>query len=376
MHAVAARAQAPGMGPPAVGVVRAETRPIVESSEYIGRIQSIDRVSLVARVTAFIEEFLFTEGSEVKKGDLLYRLERPPFEADLAAKQATVAQEAALLTNANVTLQRAQRLLGTPAGQQSTVDDALAQQRSIAAQLMQAQSQVKTSQINLDYTEIRAPVDGKISRTALTIGNVVSPSSGALATIVSQDPMYVLFPVPERVVEELANKDAESGGLKAQRVRLRLPDGNMYPLAATLDYVDPTVAQSTDTILLRGRIGNPLRPGSKSGDPGDRPLYDGEFVTVVLEGVAPVSLLAVPRAAVLADQQGYYVFVIGPKNVAQRKQVTLGQSEGALVAITSGLNEGEMVIVDGLQRVRPNAPVMPGPAAPLVGAASSGAVAQ
>ena len=186
--AVAAPVQAqPGPGgPPVVGVAKVQTQSVTESSDFVGRVQATDRVDIVARVTAFIEQQPFTEGAEVRQGDLLYRLERPPFEADLQAKQATVAQEQALLRNAVITLGRAQALLNTPAGQRSTVDDAQAQQASLAAQVLLAQAQLRSSQINLDYTEIHAPISGKIGRTALTVGNVVSPNSGALVTIVSQ----------------------------------------------------------------------------------------------------------------------------------------------------------------------------------------------
>ena len=258
-------AQTPS-GPPSVGVVRAEQTAITETSEFIGRIQAIDRVALTARVTAFLEERLFTEGAEVKKGDLLYRLERPPFEAAVRQQEAVVADTSARLANANIQLARAQSLLSTPAGQRSNVDDATANTRSLAAQVLAAQAQLKVAQINLDYTEIRAPVDGKISRTNITAGNVVSPSAGPLATVVSQDPMYVLFPVASRAVTELQKRYAEKGGMDAIVVRLRLPDGSLYDHDGKIDYIEPTVAATTDTITLRARIANPPRCRRPTGD--------------------------------------------------------------------------------------------------------------
>src|ERR1700759_2911565 len=202
-------------GPPSVGVERAAQTAITETSEFVGRVQSIDRVVLTARVTAFLDQRLFTEGAEVKQGDLLYRLERPPFEASVQQQEAAVADASARLANANIQLARAQSLLSTPAGQRSSVDDAIANQRSLAAQVLSAQAQLRQAQINLDYTEIRAPVAGKISRTSITTGNVVSPSSGPLATIVSQDPMYVLFPVSSRVQTELQRRYDGKGGMNA-----------------------------------------------------------------------------------------------------------------------------------------------------------------
>ncbi|HYZ24230.1 MAG TPA: efflux RND transporter periplasmic adaptor subunit, partial [Rhodopila sp.] len=220
-------AQAPG-GPPSVGIVRAQQTAITETSEFIGRVQAIDRVAVTARVTAYLEQRLFTEGAEVKQGDLLYRLERAPFEAAVQQQEAAVAEASAKLANANIQLSRAQSLLGTPAGQRSNVDDAIANQRSFAAQVLSAQAQLRQAQINLEYTEIRAPVAGKISRTSVTAGNVVSPSSGSLATIVSQDPMYVVFPISSRVQSELQRRYADKGGMNAVAVRLRLPDGSTY----------------------------------------------------------------------------------------------------------------------------------------------------
>ncbi|HZB91056.1 MAG TPA: efflux RND transporter periplasmic adaptor subunit, partial [Stellaceae bacterium] len=215
--------------PPAVGVVKVARQPVTQASEYVGRIAAPSRVNLVARVSAFIDKRFFTEGAEVKTGDLLYRLEQGPFQADVDAKEAAIAQIEAQLRNADITLTRAQTLLHTPAGQQSTVDTALANQLSLKAQLLAAQAQLRQSEINLGYTEIHAPIDGKIGRTAVTEGNVVSPSSGVLATIVSQDPMYVVFPVSVRAVLDLRRRYAAAPGGWTHRVvvKIRLPDGRL-----------------------------------------------------------------------------------------------------------------------------------------------------
>jgi membrane fusion protein (multidrug efflux system) len=363
-------------GPPAVGVVRVQREPVIDSNEFVGRVQAIDRVDLVARVTAFLEEREFTEGAEVAKGALLYRLERGPFEADVAAKAAAVAQAQALLRNTSLTLSRANSLLHTPAGQQSTVDTALANQGSQAAQVAAAQAQLKASQINLDYTEIRAPVAGRITRTAVTIGNVVSPSSGTLATIVSQDPMYVLFPIAVRTALQLRDKYAPQGGLSAVKVRLRLSDGRVYGPTGYIDYVDPTVSTTTDTLTIRARIPNPTIAGMHAGDAGDRELVDGEFVTVIVESIKPTPALVVPRVAVLADQQGSYVYLVGPGNKVAQARVTLGQATDQAVVITSGLAEGDEVIAEGIQRARPGIVVNPSPVgAPPPGFGPGGAPA-
>src|SRR6201997_655294 len=200
---LSSRAQpAPG-GPPAVGVVRAERQQITETDEFIGRIQSVGRVALVARVSAYLEKRLFVEGSEVKKGDLLYLLEQPPYQAQVDADKANVAQLEAQHTYAAQQLARATYLLKTPAGQQQSVDQTISNERSLAAQVASAKAQLETAEINLGYTEIRAPIDGKINATEVTEGNVVSPSTGTLAKLVSQDPMYVIFPVAQRTALQL-----------------------------------------------------------------------------------------------------------------------------------------------------------------------------
>jgi len=363
--ATPALAQVAPAGPLAVGVIAAAYRPMAESTEINGRIQAEQRVDLVARVTAFLNEKLFVEGAEVKKGDLLYRLERAPFEADVEVKQAAIAEAEAQLENANVALDRAAELVKRGAGTQVTLDNARATQRTTAAQLKAAQAQLRQSQINVDYTEIHAPIDGRIGRTSVTIGNVVGPTSGTLATIVSADPMYVVFPVAMRRVLELRDRYVDKGGFEAVTIRLRLPNGKMYDQAGKLGFVDIGVAKDTDTIDLRGTIANPV---ISSGSGRIRELTNDEFVSVSLEAVEPLKVLAVPRAAVLSDQQGDYVYVVNAQNVVEQRRVKLGQSTPETAAVVDGLKEGEHVIVEGIQRARPNAVVAPAPASPAPGA--------
>ena len=353
LAALPALAQQRGGPPPAVGVVAAKQQAITQSSEYIARIQATNRVNLVARVAAYLDEVLFTDGAEVKKGQLLYRLEQGPFQADVHAREASIAQFKAQLRNAEIVLQRAQALLKTPAGQQATVDTALAAQDALKAQILGAEAQLQQAKINLDYTEIRAPIDGKIGRTAITAGNYVNPGSGTLVSIVSQDPMYIVFPVSTRTVIELQQRAGGKAGTLV--IRVRLPDGVMYDQPGKLDFIDNSVTGNTDTMVLRGTVPNPKRL-----------LVDGELVQALLQDVKPTKALAVPRSAVLADQQGDYVFVVDKDNKVEKRPVKLGQSTPALAAVTSGLSEGDNVVVDGIQRVRPGLVVAPGPAAQQV----------
>jgi membrane fusion protein (multidrug efflux system) len=362
-----AAGQAPG-GPPSVGVVKAEKKPVTETAEFIGRISAIDRVVVVARVTAFLEKVNFADGTEVKKGTLLYQLERPPFQADLDAKQAVADQYDAQLVNANLAMERAQSLMKTNAGTQASVDAAVASQKALAAQLLGAKASVEQSQINLNYTTIASPIDGKIGRTSITPGNVVSPGSGTLVTIVSQDPMYVIFPVSVRAVMQLRNQYSPKGGFDAVKLKIKLPDGTPYAQTGKLDFIDNTVQASTDTIILRGTIPNPLLP-VQTVRGNLRELSDNEFVTVSVEGVEPVELLVIPRSAVLLDQQGDYVYVVDADSKAQRRNVKLGQSTPSLASIESGLQAGELVVSEGLQRVRAGQPVLASPPTPAPGTA-------
>jgi len=227
----------------------------------------------------------------------------------------------------------------------------------LAAQIAGARAQLRQSEINLGYTEIRAPIDGKISSTAVTEGNVVSPTTGTLATLVSQDPMYVIFSISQRTGIDLRDRYAARGGFSAVVIKLRLADGRIYGEDGKADYVSPTVAENTDTITVRGVI-----PNTKVGML--RQLTDGEFVTVLLEGVQPIFVLAIPRAAVLSDQQGDYVYVVDTQNKADIRRIQLGQSTPTTAVVTDGLKEGELVISEGLQRVRPGEAVSAGPASP------------
>jgi membrane fusion protein (multidrug efflux system) len=361
---VGADAQPAPAGPPAVGVVRAERQQITETDEFIGRIQSVGRVALVARVSAYLEKRQFVEGAEVKKGDLLYLLEQPPFQAVVDADKANVAQLEAQHTYAQQQLARSTYLMKTPAGQQQTVDQDLSNERSLAAQVASAKAQLETAEINLGYTEIRAPIDGKISATDVTEGNVVSPTTGTLANLVSQDPMYVLYSVSVRAGIDLRNRYDAKGGFNAVVLKIRLPDGRIYGQNGKLDYVGPTVATNTDTITVRGVVPNPRFPNMPPDSPAPRELFDGEFVTVLIEGVEPITVLAIPRAAVLSDQQGDYVYVVDAQNKAEQRRIHLGQSTPSTAVVSNGLKEGELVISEGLQRVRPGATVSPSPATP------------
>jgi membrane fusion protein, multidrug efflux system len=358
-----ATAQPLSSGPPSVGVVTVQRQPMTDSYEFNGRIQAINSVNIVPRVSAFLEQQLFTEGTDVKKGDLLYVLEQPPYQASVDVQNAAIAQAQAQLDNAKTELWRKQQLVEKSAGTQQAVDTAQATQRTEAAQLQAAQAQLEIAQINLGYTEIHSPIDGRIGRSSVTVGNVVNPNSGVLTTVVSQDPMYVVFPVPTRRAIELREEYAEKGGFDAVKVRLRLPDGRLYDQTGKVDFINNAIAQDTDTVAVRGVIPNPVLASQTAGGVNLRQLIADEFVTVLMESVNPKQVIALPRAAILSDQAGSYVYVVDEHNIARQRRVQLGELTPEKAGIADGLTEGEQVIVEGVQRARPNAPVTPAPVA-------------
>jgi membrane fusion protein (multidrug efflux system) len=346
----------PDTAPPEVGVITVSQQPVYSEQSYVGRIQSPQIVDLQARVTGYLEAQDFTDGDQVKKGQLLYVIEQGPYAA--AVEQAKASLEAAIAQahNATISLKRAQALLDTPAGQQSTVDSSQAAATSGSAQIDAARAQLETAQINYSYTQIRSPIDGQIGATTVNTGNVVGPNSGTLATIVAQDPMYVSFALP--VVDALQFRQTTNGpgGLNALDLIIQLPDGRTYNQTGTINFINNQVTTNTDTITWRGTIPNPVISGAT------RELTDGEFVSVTLRKKTPENQLIIPRDAVITDQLGDYVLKIGPNNTATRQNVTMGAQTNTSVQITQGLAPGDQVIVDGIQRIHPGITVNPQPA--------------
>lgn len=361
---LAAQAQFGPSGPPAVGVVEVRRQPITEFSEFIGRVEATARVDIRARVTGFLQERLFEEGSEVEEGALLFRIERAPFEAQLEQARATAASAEAQLLNARQVLVRARDLRSSGVGTQVALDNALAQERAAAAAMLGAQAQVRVAEINLAYTVIHAPIAGAIGRATFTPGNVVTPQSEPLATIHSQDPMRVAFTIPSRTATELRNRYEDRGGAAAVVVRIRFSGGRTYGQVGRIVFVDTALNRDTDSLLVRAAIPNPLREGATTGEPGARELLDGQFVTVLLEGAEPVSAITIPRAAVAQDQGGFFVFVVDADGRAQRRDIRLGRSTAETAVVEEGLADGDRVISEGVQRVRPGQPVNAAPAGP------------
>jgi membrane fusion protein, multidrug efflux system len=328
---------------PAVGVRPAAMKGVARSFEFVGRIKAVDKVDLRARVEGFLEKVLFREGQDVKAGDLLYQIEKVQFQALADQAKANVAAAEAEVTNAQLQYTRQLELSKHQFSPQSVVDQDKAALDSGNAKILQTRAALTQAEVNLDYTDIRAPIDGRIGRTAYTAGNLVNPGSGILATIVSQDPIYVLFPVSVRELEIIrAARRKEDGGLAKIDIRVRLSNGDDYPQRGVWNLTDPQVDQQTDTLIMRATIPNP-----------ERQLVDGQFVSAVIRERQEEPRLVVPQAALQIDQSGYYILVVDDQHKVEQRRIQTGPNRGTDVVITSGLREGENVIVDGIQKVRP-----------------------
>jgi membrane fusion protein (multidrug efflux system) len=328
---------------PAVGVRPAAMKGVNQSFEFVGRIKAVNQVDLRARVEGFLEKVLFREGQDVKAGDLLYQIEKVQFQTAVDQAKANLASAQALVINDQLQYDRQLQLSKEQFSPQSRVDQLKAALDSDKAKVLQMQAALTQAEANLDYTDIRAPVGGRIGRTAYTLGNLVNPASGVLATIVSQDPIYVLFPVSVRDLEIIrAARRRENGDLAKIDIRVRLPNGDEYAQRGLWNLTDPQVDQRTDTLIMRATISNP-----------DRRLVDGEFVTAIIRERQEQPRLVIPQAALQIDQSGYYALVVDAEHKVVQRRIQTGPDLGADVVVTSGLQEGETVIVDGVQKVRP-----------------------
>ena len=340
-----ARAQQPQTVP--VGTVYAEKRPIAQIRDFVGRVDATDRVEIRARVKGYLEDVLFKEGEIVHKGEPLYRIEKGLFQADVENAQGALERSKAAKTLTVIQLERAQQLLEKNAGTAVARDQALAADQQAQGAIMADEASLDTAKINLGYTDIVSPITGKISKTNITVGNVVGPDSGILTTIVSQDPMYVTFPVSQR--ELLQAHFSNAVDLTKIKIKIRFADGSTYKHEGTINFIDVSVDRATDTVLARATIPNP-----------DGTLIDGQLVSVSVQVGEPEEKVVVPQAALIADQQGVYLFVVEDGKAAVRR-VKPGGENGPNVVIDEGLKGGEQVIVEGIQSIRPGQAVQAAP---------------
>jgi len=350
----AALAQQPPSTAVPVGVVKAERNPIAKAGDFVGRVEAISRVEIRARITGFLEEVLFKEGDLIKEGSPLYRIEKGLFQAQVRQAEGALERSQAAKALSALQLSRAEELVEKQAGTIVARDQARAQDQQAEGAVIADEANLATARINVGYTDIVAPITGKVGRTNITKGNVVSPESGPLTVIVSQDPMYVSFPVSQRefLRAQAAGRQVDISNIKA---RLRFADGTAYQQEGSINFVDVQVDRNTDTILVRATFPNPAGT-----------LVDGQFVRIEVERGKPEEKVVIPQAALIADQEGVYVFAV-EDGKATVKRVKPGSATDTGVVIDQGLSGGELVIVDGLLLVRPGIEVRATPSRILAG---------
>ena len=346
--ASASPAHSEASAPVPVGTVTAEKRPVAKALDFVGRVEAINRVEVRARVKGYLEAVLFKEGDMVQEGAPLYRIEKGLFEAAVEQAQGALQTSKAQHELAIKARKRQDELFAKNVAAEKALDEAVAAEGMAKGAITTNEGNLQTAQINLGYTDIIAPITGKIGRTSVTKGNVVGPDSGILTTIVSQDPMYVTFPVSQREFLQAA-ETGRSTDRRDIKVQVRFSDGTLYNHVGQINFVDVTVDRTTDTVIARATIPNP-----------DGQLVDGQLVRVNLESGTPDEKVVIPQAALIADQGGVYVFVV-EDGKAVIKRVKTGAESGANVVIEAGLSGGEQVIVDGLQGIRSGAAVRASP---------------
>lgn len=341
----AAVGQQPASTPLAVLVQPAEARSLAVQREFIGRAQALDKVDLRARVQGFLGPRKFKDGDLVKQDELLFVIEPEPYQATVEQREGQRAAALGALANAEVQFKRAEELARSNVGTQQTLDQRRAELIGAKGSLTETDAALKDAKIKLSYTEIRSPIAGRIGRATVPPGNVVGPESGILATVVAEQPMTVLFSVTQRELLE-----ARQGGTTGETLtaRVRLADDSLHPERGTLDFIDVQVDPRTDGQTLRASFPN-----------ADSRLTDGQTVRVILEEKQAAKVVMVPQSVIASDQSGYYLYIVNREDKAEQRRVKVGAERDGLVVVEDGLKEGERVIVQGQQRVRPGMTVAP-----------------
>lgn len=322
---------------PTVIVEKVEKRDFANTSEFIGRIQAIERVEIQARITGTLLPPKFKEGENVAPEQLLYEIDPAPFQAEVDAKRAQLASAESTAQFAAVSDKRAQDLLRSNTGTQAAADARKAELAQAQSAVQIAAAALRISEITLGYTRITAPISGRAGRTAITEGNIVSPASGALTTIVKDDKVWAVFAPSQREILEYRKAAFD----KQPAIRLKLADGSVYDKLGSVDYIDNTVDSNTDSQIIRAVFDNP-----------DRLLVDGQTIRVLMEQPTDAPVLTVSQVALAADQTGIFVLVVDENQTVATRYIEIGQQRDGIAIVKEGLKEGDLVIVQGMQRVR------------------------
>ncbi|MGR3615949.1 MAG: efflux RND transporter periplasmic adaptor subunit [Paracoccaceae bacterium] len=334
-----------------VKISAAYTEMIQDDVSFIGRGEAIDKVGIVARVNGFLEEVLVRDGAEVQEGDLLFRIESSAYQATLDANNAALAKAEAALELASIELGRKEQLLQRGSVPVAERDTARANEKAAEADVASAKASIRQAELNLSYTEISAPFSGRVGRVQISEGDVISPNSDVLATIIRESPVYVQFSVNEKqFVDLLQRVDERAGEISESEanpdVLVDLPNGARLEEVGAIAFADNRVDPATGSVSVRAEFKNTKGL-----------IVDGAFVTVIVQASTPAAKILIPQSAVQRDQRGDFVLTIGQQNTVEQRYVTLGEPVGTATIVEDGLQEGESVIVEGLQRVRPGAPV-------------------
>ena len=354
-----------GAKPPAPAVLVAPVvkREVVAGNSYVGRTSAVRQVNLVARVEGVLQKMEFTEGTPVKAGQLLFEIEADQYEASVAVARAAISNASASYNKARKYHERLKRVVAGGVSE-ATMEQAENDLGIAAAQLEQARAELKLRQLDLDHTQIRSPIDGHIGATTVDIGNLVGPSSGVLASIVQLDPIHADFAVSERLFTAFAQQRIASGEGAPElgwfTAHLKLSNGSDYAHDGKLEFVANTFNRSTGSLELRAEFPNP-----------DGLLRPGQFVTVILERGEPQMRSVVPQSSVQQDQSGYYVLVVNGEGEVEQRRITVGDRVDIDWVVESGLEPGEQVIFEGLQKVRPGVKVQATAADPRAGLGST-----
>ena len=342
---------APAAPPPAVEVTQIAMQAVINEFEFVARTRASEDAEIRARITGNIVERAFDEGQVVQEGDLLYRIDPRPYQAALNVARAELSQAEAAVSVAERNLRRGEELAPDGYISDAEMDQLRGEFDRATAQQEAASAAVEKAEIDLGFTDIRAPFTGTAGRSQLSIGDLVDPSAGALVTLVQLDPMLADFDVNEQALAEnmKINQERTAQGLSPMVYvpRLRLVTGDEYEHPGMIDYASNRINASTGTVTVTANFPNP-----------DSRLFPGQFVRVVVQRGDSLDRLLVPQPSVLEDMQGRYVYVVDEQNRVVRKNVTLGRRQEINWVVESGLEEGDRVIVNGIQKVRPGMEVV------------------
>ncbi|MFD3188727.1 efflux RND transporter periplasmic adaptor subunit [Sedimentitalea sp. HM32M-2] len=336
---------------PKVSIAAAYSEEITEEAVMIGKGEAIDQVDIVARVSGFVQEVKVQDGATVQKGDLLYSIEPDSYVATLEARKADLGKAEANLELATIELGRKAELLARGSAPESERDIARANELGAEAAVKSAKAAIRQAELELSYTEIHAPFSGRVGRSSVSVGELVNPNSGALITLVREAPIYVRFSLSEKqlgdVLETLETNAADLASMEqTPDVFLTLPNGTELKEPGKIIFLDNRISPTTGTISLLAEFENTRRL-----------ILDGAFLQVRIAALQPTLSLLVPQAALQRDQRGDFVLVVNAQQMVEQRYIETGKPVGAAIIVTEGLQEGESVIVEGLQRVRPGVQV-------------------